>query len=269
MDEILEKLKWLYGSVESSDTMMQEFYRIAQGKCEKFQTFVLHLERALKAIKQQHPYAMTEEEGHRHLKDCLFHGLKPNLRNGLCYLYDKPDFQYSQLVMAFRKAEREALRSSVSEVRAKSTVVRADTDPQARGASSEPSYEAIMQQIAYLMSAVANQTNPNLNKNGGCMGFKSNGNGKHPSTMFQRPKKDKKNITCWACGGSGHSWRECSIPRQGNNLPFRPNPLSPNQGDRQNINGQQREETQASNPLPVTTREETTSMGTKTSRGVG
>ena len=76
LDNILEKFKWLYGSVESSDTLMQEFYHIAQGKSEKVQTFVFHLERALKAIKQQYPYAMTKEEGHKHLKDCLFHGLK-------------------------------------------------------------------------------------------------------------------------------------------------------------------------------------------------
>ena len=261
LDDILEKFKWLYGSVESSDTLMQEFYRIPQGKSEKVQTFVPHLERALKAIKQQHPYVMTEEEAHRHLKDHLFHGLKPNLHNAPYYLYDKPDSQYSQLVMASRKAETETLRNSVSEVRAKSAVVGADTDSQAKGASSEPSYEVIMQQIAYLMSAVTNQTNLNLNKNGGCMGFKPNGNGMDPFTTSQRPKRDKKNMTCWGCGGSGHSWRECSTPRQGDNLPFRPNPPNPNQGDRQNLNDQKWEETQASNPLPVMTREETTSTG--------
>ena len=85
LEDILNKFKWLYGSVESSDTLMQEFYRTAQGKSEKVQTFVLHLKRALKAIKQQHPYAMTEEECHRHLKDHLFHELKPNLCNALCY----------------------------------------------------------------------------------------------------------------------------------------------------------------------------------------
>ena len=49
LDDILEKFKWLYGSVESFDTLMLEFYRIMQGKSEKVQTFVLHLERALKA----------------------------------------------------------------------------------------------------------------------------------------------------------------------------------------------------------------------------
>ena len=52
LGDILEKFKWLYGSVESFDTLMQEFYRIMQGKSEKVQTFDLCLERALKAIKQ-------------------------------------------------------------------------------------------------------------------------------------------------------------------------------------------------------------------------
>ena len=162
--------------------------------------------------------------------------------------------------MALRKAETETLRSSVSKERAKSPVVGADTDSQVKGARSEPSYEVITQQIAYLMSAVANQTDSNVNKNCGCMGFKSNGNGKYLSTMFQRPKKDKKNMTCWGCGSSGHSWRECSTPRQGNNLLFRPNPPSPNQGNGQNLNGQQGKETQSAYPLPAMTREVSTSM---------
>ena len=85
-------------------------------------------------------------------------------------MYDKPDSKYSQLVMASRKAETETLRSSMSELRSKSVIVRTDTDLQIKGVSSEPSYEAITQQIAYLMSAVTNQTNQNLNKNGGCTG---------------------------------------------------------------------------------------------------
>ena len=114
-------------------------------------------------------------------------------------------------------------------------------------------------QIAHLMSGVTNQTNQKPNKNGGCTGFKSNGNGKYPSTAFQRPKRDKKNMTCWGCGGSGHCWRECSTPRPGNNLPFRPNNQTQNGNDGQNLISQQGEETQLSNPLPVMTREESTS----------
>ena len=126
--------------------------------------------------------------------------------------------------MASRKAETETLGGSVSEVRAKSAVVGADSDSSGTKASSEPSYEVIMQQIAYLMSAVANQTNPNLTKTSGWPGLKPNWNSKCSSNTFQRPKHDRKNMTCWGCGGAGHRWRECSTPRQGNNLPFRPNP---------------------------------------------
>ena len=223
LDDILEKFKWLYGSVESSDTLMQEFYHIAQGKSEKVQTFVPHFEWALKAIKQQYPYAMTKEEGHRHLKDHLFHGLKPNLCNALHYLYDKPDSQYSQLVMASRKAEMERLGSSVSKDTAKSAIVGTNTDLAEAKASSEPSYEAITQQIAYLMSAVANQVNPESTKPSGYLGLKPNGNNKYSPNTFQRPKCNRKNMTCWGCGLTGHSWRECSTPRQENTLPFRPN----------------------------------------------
>ena len=102
-------------------------------------------------IKQQHPHAMTEEEGVKHLNDHLFHRLKTNICNALCYMYDKSDLQYSLFVMAARKAETETPGSSVPEARAKSAVVGTD-----------PPYEVITQQIAYLMSTITNQ-NPSKN----------------------------------------------------------------------------------------------------------
>ena len=232
LDDVFEKFKWLCGSVEFFNTLMQEFYRIVQGKIEKVQTFVHHLERALKAIKQQHPYAITKEEGTKHLEDCLFHELKLNIHNALHYMYDKPDSQYSQLVMASRKAETEIPGSSVSKARAKSAMVETDTASQVKVASSDLSYEALTQQIAYLMSVVTNQTNWNLSKDNECNGSKSsNGNDKYSSTKFQRPKRDRKNMKCWGCGGPGHSWRECYIPRQGNNLPFKLNNQNQNQNN--------------------------------------
>ena len=151
---------------------------------------------------------MTEEEGVRHLKDHLVHGLKPNLCNTLHYMYDKLDSQYSQLVMALRKAETETLRSSVLEAWAKSTVVGKDTTLQAKGASSEPSHEALTQQIVYLMSTVTNQTKQNSSKSNGHNDSEpSNGNGKYSYTKFQKPKRDRKDMKCWGCGGSRHSWR--------------------------------------------------------------
>ena len=128
LDDIIEKFKWLFGSVESFDTLMQEFYQIVQGKSERVQTFVLWLERTINAIKQQHTHAMTEKEGVKHLKDQLFHGLKPDIHNAVCCLYDTPNLQYSQLIMAARKAKTVTSGGDVSEARAKSAVVEIDSN---------------------------------------------------------------------------------------------------------------------------------------------
>ena len=54
----------------------------------------------------------------------------------------------------------------------------------------------------------------------------------HP-TSSKKPKKDRKDMKCWGCGGTGHSWRECSTPRQGNNLPFKPTNQNQNQNNGQ------------------------------------
>ena len=117
-------------------------------------------------------------------------------------------------------------------------------DSQVNVASSDLPYEALTQQIAFLMSTITNQ---NASKNNDCNGSKqSNGNGKFPntnsSTKFQRSEKDRKDIKCWGCGGTRHSWRECSTPRQGNNLHFKLTNQSQNQNTDQHLNGQWGEE---------------------------
>ena len=87
--------------------------------------------------------------------------------------------------MAGSKAETETPGSGVPKVRAKSAVVELDTQRKAN--SSEPPYEAIMQQIAYLMSAITNQKTNNNAQNGvRC----NNGNRKLSNTKTQRPERD-------------------------------------------------------------------------------
>ena len=108
---------------------------------------------------------MTEEEGIKHLKDHSFHGLKPNIHNALHYMYNNPNSQYSQLVMAARKAETETPGSGMSEARAKSAVVGVHS--QAKMVNSDPSYEAVTQQIAYLMSAITDQNTNNIKRQNG------------------------------------------------------------------------------------------------------
>ena len=75
-----------------------------------------------------------------------------------------------------------------------------------------------MQQIVYLMSAITNQNTSNNGQNGV---RHNNGNWKFPNMKTQRPKRDQKDMLCWGCRGTGHGWRKCSTPKQGNNLPFK------------------------------------------------
>ena len=103
-------------------------------------------------------------------------------------MYNKPDLQYSQLVIAEAKTEMPG--SNMAKARAKSAVV--GTDLQSEAASSDPPYEEITQQITYLMSAITNQ---NLNKNNEHNGSKqSKGNGTFSNKKFQRSKKDRKDM---------------------------------------------------------------------------
>ena len=98
--------------------------------------------------------------------------------------------------MAARKAKTETLGSNVPKARAKSAIV--ETELQSKATRSDLPYEAITQQIAYLMSAI---TNHNLSKNNECsISKQSNGNGKFSKTKFQRSKKDRKDMKCWGCG---------------------------------------------------------------------
>ena len=94
------------------------------------------------------------------------------------------------------------------EVRAKSAV--ADLDSQSKIVSYDPPYEAITQQITYLMSAITNQ---NANNSNGQNGPRCNNvNEKFSNAKSQRTKKERKDMTCWGCIGTGHGWRECSTP---------------------------------------------------------
>ena len=118
--------------------------------------------------------------------------------------------------MAARKAKTETPGSSVSEARAKSAI--AGTDSQSKMVNPDPSCETITQQIAYLISVITNQ---NMNNIKGQNGPKqNNSDGKRSGSKTQKFKRDKKDVKCWGCGCMGHGWRECTTPRQGNNLPF-------------------------------------------------
>ena len=118
----------------------------------------------------------------------------------------------------------ETLGIGVSIGRAKSAIAGTNTDLAKSKASSGPSYKAITQQIAYLMSAVAKQVMPELTKPSGRPGFKPNETNKYSSNTPQRSKCDQKNMTCWGVWELDIAGENVPLPDKG--IPFFTGPTS-------------------------------------------
>ena len=162
VDQVLAKFGWLYGSAESLDSLMQDFYRMTQKGNEKTAAFALRLEEVLSTITKKYPNNMTEVECDRHMLDRIFYGMKDELRNALRYKYDgNPNLHYSKLVMAAREIENKIGHHAIS----KAAVT--ESPLQAVNAQDEQANN-VAQQLALLMSAItSNQGNKSQNNGGG------------------------------------------------------------------------------------------------------
>ena len=75
VSEIINKLELLYGTMASFDILMQNFYKLQQGKAEKVTMYVTWLEGALNVVQQEYLTMLSTNEVQHHLRDRLFHGL--------------------------------------------------------------------------------------------------------------------------------------------------------------------------------------------------
>ena len=107
VSEILNKLELIYGTVASFDILMQNFYKLQQGKTEKVLVYVTHLEGALNAVQQESSMMLSTFKVQMHLRYCPFHGLHKHLHDSMHYLYNNPRIMYPQLMTAAHKAESE------------------------------------------------------------------------------------------------------------------------------------------------------------------
>ena len=105
VSDIINKLELIYGTVAFFDILMKNFYKLQQGKTEKVPTDVTHLEGALNAVQKEYPTMLSTGKVQKHLRDDVFHGLRQQLHNSMCYLYNDLRIMYPQLVTAVCKAE--------------------------------------------------------------------------------------------------------------------------------------------------------------------
>ena len=109
IDHILPKLSNIFGTVVSFDVLMQFFYKVRQVNNEKVPSFAMRLEGTLNQIQLQCPSRMTDIEAPKHIRDCLFHGVRKHIHDSIWYLYSPPHISYSKLMIA-AKGKRAKMR---------------------------------------------------------------------------------------------------------------------------------------------------------------
>ena len=107
VSEIINKLELACGTVTSFDILMQNFYKLQQGRTEAVTLHVAQLKETLNVIQQEYLTVLSINEVQQNLRDRLFDGLCKQLRDLMWYLYDDARRTYPQLVTSAQKAESE------------------------------------------------------------------------------------------------------------------------------------------------------------------
>ena len=89
----------------SFDILMQNFYKLQQGKVEKATLYVTQLEGALNVVQQEYLMMLSTSEVQQHVRDCLFCGLNKQFHDSMHYLYDDVRITYPQIMTSAHEAE--------------------------------------------------------------------------------------------------------------------------------------------------------------------
>ena len=99
--EILEKLRSIYGTVGSLETMLEEFYSLEQDSNEEVAKFASRVETMAGTIREHFPGAPVV------IRDRFFKGLRERIQNRLRHKFDDPGVDYMSLLQFARRAEKE------------------------------------------------------------------------------------------------------------------------------------------------------------------
>ena len=108
VEEVIAVLTQEYERVASSEVTFKDFYQLKQERNEKVQAFSIQLRDMLTRLSMRFPDRDPKEDHDKILKDHFFYGMRSDLRNSICHLYDDDTVTFSQLlVKACRNEEGE------------------------------------------------------------------------------------------------------------------------------------------------------------------
>ena len=171
IDNILNRLKTVYGNLTSFDELMRQFLNVLQSPYESVNEFVLRLEKAFAAIRDNYPLELTMVDKTQHLRERFYQGLRREIHQKLAPSYEDGRIPYVVLIKQARELEAEFYPKK--EVTVKGTT---EVDPQVK---------EVIKTLKDLKDHEPQKTEP------------------EPS---QKTKK-KRLYSCYTCGEPGH-WRK-------------------------------------------------------------
>ena len=88
VDEVITALTQECEGVASSDVIFKDFYQLKQECNEKVQIFLIQLRDMLTQLSIRFPDGVPKEDHNKILKDCFFYGIRSDIHNSKCHLYD-------------------------------------------------------------------------------------------------------------------------------------------------------------------------------------
>ena len=204
---ILERLEHRFRKTRSTDRLQYEFFQLGQDRSEGVQQYAGRLENHYKKLKAVFP----ERYGGAQLKEKLYFGMIPGLRNATRYLFKQEDTTYEELLDAAKEAELEFTESKGASARLKAMGV-ADKNEHSK-------IQELNNRIENLTATLKANNVKSKSTSAPCSpAKKSNGGGgtqktKGPEITSHGPfRQGKRPLQCYQCRGWGHGWRECPSP---------------------------------------------------------
>ena len=220
LDTIVKEMEERFVRNIPPDALVCEFHQLQQGKHEKIKEFAGRIEKLYKKLMDQLPDGYPDKAL---MKDRLFYGMHPYMRDSLRFLFQKSEIDYTQLLKAASAAEIESERGRAMGLHSKASLLNSkDEDENLEVSETQGSpimasvaaMESKLEQLTTIVKSAQKAESKSVQsreQNPKNTPKKSNGPGASSAGPFN---KGKKPIRCWHCGGWGHTSREC--PTQGN-----------------------------------------------------
>ena len=153
MSNILKHIKERFGQGPSKAKLQKEFFLMEQRKTESINQFARQVEQRFKRLRALYPgqYDLGQ------LKERVFQGMHPHLRDSMRFLYIKEEVGYEEFLAAVYEAETEGTEGKILSVKAKAMTVEKVVD------KNEPTdLQDIKQQIELLATIMKSTTVGNV-----------------------------------------------------------------------------------------------------------